>query len=154
MTSFSNITISAPTGTSQHGRQDLLCFPTKWPTVLVFFVANYLTHAFTLWRRPGERTLEYVLASCLALLFPIAGTGRGLLAIFRHASWQANRSLLSGLLGFGDSGYEKRAAAKAGALAVLVRKHVDRFVSKKSNAASYFEHDGKDWGLATLRGKL
>lgn len=154
MAIFSNITISAPLGTSQHGRQDFICFPAKWYTVLTFFIANYLTHAFTLWRKPGEKTVEYAFAVALSLFFPIAGTGRGLDAIYRHASWQATRSLLSGLLGFGDSEYEKRTAAKAGALAVFVREHVDRFTLSNSSSLSHFEHNGKNWNGATLRGRL
>jgi hypothetical protein len=39
-----NITISVPEGTSDHGNPNLLCTPTKWLDVLVFFFANYLAH--------------------------------------------------------------------------------------------------------------
>lgn len=151
---FTNITISAPTGTSQHGRQNFLCFPAKWSTVLTFFIANYLTHAFTLWRKPGEKTVEYVFAAILALLFPISGIGRGLDAIYRHASWQASGNLVPGLLGFGNSDFEKRAAAKAGALAILVREHSDRFTLENSSSISHFEYNGNNWHQATLKGKL
>ena len=154
MTDFSNITISAPVRTSQHGRQDFLCFPTRWYTVLAFLTANYLTHAFTLWRKPGEKTLEYVFAAILALLFPIAGAGRGLDAIYRHASWQANQNLLPGLLGFGNSEYENRKAVKAGALAIVVREHVDRFTLHESTSISHFEYNGENWHGATLRGRM
>ncbi|KAL8679907.1 MAG: hypothetical protein Q9224_006994, partial [Gallowayella concinna] len=135
---YSNITISAPLGTSQHGRKDFLCFPSKWYTVLGFFVVNYLTHAFTLWRKPGEKSLEYGFAAILSLFFPIAGAGRGLDAIYRHASWQATWGLLPGLLGFGDSEYEKRTAAKAA----------------KSSSISHFEYNGENWHAATLRARL
>lgn len=154
MTVSSNITISAPVGTSQHGKQDFLCLPARWYTVLAFFIANYLTHAFTLWRKPGEQSLEYIFAAILALLFPIAGTGRGLDAIYRHASWQANQNLLPGLLGFGNSDYKKRAAAGAGALAVVVREHVDRFTLHKSSSISHFEYNGENWHGVTLRGRM
>lgn len=104
--------------------------------------------------KPGEKSLRYVFAVILSLLFPIAGTGTGLDAICRHASWQANQSLVLGMLGFGSSDYEKRVAAKAGALAVVVREHVDRFTLHKSSSISHFEYNGKNWHGFTLRGRM
>ena len=82
MINFSNIIISALIRTSQHDRQNFLCFLIRWYTVLILFTVNYLTHAFTLWRKSDEKTFEYVFVVILTLLFLIAGADRGLNVIY------------------------------------------------------------------------
>ncbi|KAI1745716.1 hypothetical protein F4680DRAFT_403065 [Xylaria scruposa] len=120
-----NVTIVAPYGTSQHGHDNLLCVPTLWTTIVRFFVTNYVAHAFTLWSKPGEKTLEKVFASILALLFPVSGLARGVDAIWRHAAFHTGTSLIRNLLGFVSNKYEIDKAAKAGALCILARHHAE-----------------------------
>lgn len=144
MSETADVIISAPAGTSQHGKPDFLCVPATWKTVVAFFVAKYVIHAFTLWRKPGEKTGEYIFGSVLALLFPMSGINRGLDAINRRASWQFNRRLLHNLLGFGDAEYEMRTAARAGALAVLARDH-ERFRSLQTGTGRrFFEFNNRN----------
>lgn len=108
-----NITISVPEGTSDHGDPNLLCTPTKWLHVLVFFFANYLAHAATVKALPGESTIDLAFAVFLAIVFPFSGVARGLEAIVRHASFSwHNKSF------FCD---DLQTAARAGALCIVVR---------------------------------
>jgi hypothetical protein len=147
MPALSNITILAPTGTSQHGREDFLCLPTRWTTILTFFVANYLTHALTIWRKPGEKLSEYTFAIILALLFPVSGLARGLDAIYRWASpkiWE---------FWPGSASEEIRKAARAGALAILVREHSQKDDLKSSSGSSRFEYNSQNWDGAVLYGE-
>ncbi|KAH7400556.1 hypothetical protein DE146DRAFT_653332 [Phaeosphaeria sp. MPI-PUGE-AT-0046c] len=52
--------IFAPNGTSQHGRQHILCVPARWTTVLGFILSYVIAQAFTLWAQPGEATIERI----------------------------------------------------------------------------------------------
>lgn len=118
-----NITIIAPEGTSQHNRDGYLCLPAGWLTILQFFIANYLAHAFTIWFRPGEKTADRVVASILAFLFPVTGLARGIDAIHRHASFHSTlRNLFNKYLRIGPAiDSEVLTAARSGALGILVR---------------------------------
>jgi hypothetical protein len=101
-----NITIPLPPGSSDHGSPGLLCVPTKWTDIAVFFLANYAAHAVTTRSLPGERTGRYIVAVLGALFFPASGTFRGVLAILSFAK-------------FGKS--DLQVAARAGALCMVVR---------------------------------
>lgn len=102
-----NITISVPEGTSNHGDPDLLCVPSKWTNILLFYAVNYLAHAVTVKSLPGEKLANTVFFIALALIYPYSGLLRGLEAIARRAAW--------------FRGNELQRAARAGALCVVVR---------------------------------
>src|SRR2546429_9111725 len=65
-----NITITAPDGTSNHGDPRLLCTPTRWSDIMIFFLGNYVAHAATVKPLPGEPTLHLLFNQLFALLFP------------------------------------------------------------------------------------
>jgi hypothetical protein len=59
-------------------------------------------------------------------LFPATGFGRGTDALHRHAAWHTKGKYLRGLLGLGGGNeYEIHKAARAGALAIVVRDHLE-----------------------------
>jgi hypothetical protein len=125
-----NITISVPAGTSDHGDPKLLCIPTKWLDILIFFLANYIAHAVTVKALPGERTGDLAFAVFLAIAFPFSGVTRGLEASIRHASFYRNADDL-------------QTAARAGALCMVVRSERRICHPKDANYPNY--------GLETLR---
>ncbi len=65
-----NITITVPIGTTNHSDPRLLCTPTKWTDIVVFFLGNYVAHAATVKSLPGEPMLSVLFAGSAALLFP------------------------------------------------------------------------------------
>jgi hypothetical protein len=82
-----NITFTVPEGTTNHGDDHLLCTPTVWTDVVVFFLGNYLAHAATIKTNPGESPQSVTTAIIAALLFPTAGIARGLRAIYSLAKY-------------------------------------------------------------------
>jgi hypothetical protein len=80
-----NITITVPTGTSNHSDPNILCVPTTAQDVLLFFIGNYIAHATTVKTIPGQKTIPTIVAVALALLFPVSGVVRGLNAIRQMA---------------------------------------------------------------------
>lgn len=109
-----NMTISVPAGTSNHGDPNLLCTPTKWLDVLVFFSANYFAHAATVKALPGETAMDFAFTVFLAIAFPFSGVSRGLEAIMRHASYSRNASN-------DNAKNDLQTAVRAGALCIVVR---------------------------------
>ena len=101
-----NITVTVPEGTQSHGNPDLLCTPTRWTDVAIFFFANYVAHAVTTKSLPGEPALAILQAQVTALMFPLLGMLRGIESI-------RQRAILS------DTPLET--AAKAEALCVVIR---------------------------------
>jgi hypothetical protein len=101
-----NTTIPLPNGTTNHGTPGLICTPTRWTDIIVFYLANYAAHAATTRSLPGESTASFAVIVFAALLFPRAGAFRGFMGIFSLAV-------------FGKTDLEK--AARAGALCMLVR---------------------------------
>ena len=101
-----NITVTVPEGTQDHGNPSLLCTPTRWTDVAVFFLANYVAHALTTRSLPGEPALGILRAQVAALMFPHAGIMRGIKAIRQRAILSAT---------------PLETAAKAGALCVVIR---------------------------------
>jgi hypothetical protein len=102
-----NITLPLPVGTSDHGTPGLLCTPTKWTDVALFFLLNYIAHAATVLTQPGERSNDYVVSVIGCLLFPVLGLYRGIEAIFSGAVLVKKDDL--------------RKAARSGALCMVVR---------------------------------
>lgn len=104
--SLHNITITAPNGTSNHGDPHLLCTPSAWTDIAIFFLANFVSHAATVKSIPGEPMIATWLTLLGALVLPLSGVLRGLNAIYSCAV-------------FGTTPLET--AAKAGALCMVVR---------------------------------
>lgn len=101
-----NITVTVPEGTQSYGNPNLLCTPTRWTDVAIFFLANYVAHAATIKSLPGEPTLATLIVHVAALMFPLAGILRGVRAI-RQCAILADTPL--------------KTAAKAEALCVVIR---------------------------------
>jgi hypothetical protein len=80
-TTLKNITITVPDGTSDHGNPNLLCTPTKWTDIVIFFLGNYLAHAATVIALPGESAVSMGMNALLALVLPWSGVNRGISAI-------------------------------------------------------------------------
>jgi hypothetical protein len=107
MAPATNITITVPEGTSNHGDPNLLCTPTKWYDILIFYGVNYFAHAITMKTVPGELTNDILLDIVSALMYPYSGVLRGLEAIYRHAALFSTDDL--------------HQATRAGALCIVVR---------------------------------
>ena len=101
-----NITVTVPEGTQSHGNPNLLCTPTRWTNVAVFFLANYVAHAATVKSVPGEPALATIRLCTVALMFPVGRILRGIQAIMQRATF-SNTPL--------------ETAAKAEALCVVIR---------------------------------
>lgn len=81
-----NITIVVPDGSSDHGDPNLLCTPSNWTDVIIFYLGNYIAHAATVISLPGESTISTVKVGLSALLFPTSGLIRGMSAISTFAT--------------------------------------------------------------------
>jgi hypothetical protein len=103
-------------GTIYHG-DDLLCRPTNWYNIIIFFLGNYLAHAATVKSYPGERTWSLMTATLGALLIPTSGFIRGINSIARNAKFKRK-----GLWGAAWRDTDYQTAAAAGALCMVVRK--------------------------------
>ena len=101
-----NITVTVPEGTQSHGNPNLLCTPTRWTDVAIFFLANYVAHAATTKSLPGEPALATLRVLVLALCLPLSGVLRGCRAIGQRAA-------------FSQTPLES--AARARALCIVVR---------------------------------
>ncbi len=82
----SNGDVTLPAGASDHGDSKLLCLPTKWSDIVIFFLGNYIAHAATLRSLPGARLYETALRTYMALFFPISGIGIGIRGIMSLAN--------------------------------------------------------------------
>ncbi|KIW29951.1 uncharacterized protein PV07_05735 [Cladophialophora immunda] len=78
-----NMTIEAPPGSRYIPNENLLCTPSTWKSVLLFFSANYFTHIATVRSIPGESMIKTAGALLMALIFPTSGMIRGLTAIIK-----------------------------------------------------------------------
>jgi hypothetical protein len=104
-----NFTIPAPNGTTNHGNPNLICTPTSWFSLFIFFATNYLAHAVTVKQLPGEQTSQYIFVVLAAVFFPYCGLPRAIESITRRAIF--------------FRGSELQTACRAGALCVVVRSH-------------------------------
>lgn len=96
---------------------NVLCNPTKWYNVVIFFLGNYLAHAATVKSYPGERTWSFLTATVGALLMPTSGLIRGINSIARNAKFKRKTFWKAAWC---DTDYQT--AAAAGALCMVVRK--------------------------------
>jgi hypothetical protein len=101
-----NYTITVPEGTSDHNGPNLLCTPSGWQDIIIFFLGNYLAHVATIISLPGESANSRIRVSLASLFFPVSALLRGLSTILTRAS-------------FGRTDLQE--AARAGALCMVVR---------------------------------
>ncbi|KAE9369937.1 hypothetical protein N431DRAFT_469813 [Stipitochalara longipes BDJ] len=102
----SNTNITLPVGTTDHGQPALLCLPTKWTDIVIFFLGNYVAHAATIRLEPGTNIVDTILAVVWALLIPICGV----------------KCRVSGILSLAKFGKtDLQIAARAGALCQVIR---------------------------------
>ena len=80
-----NVTITVPSGSTNHGNSHLLCIPQKHTAVATFFLANYLAHVATVKSIPGQPLIPSTLDMILTLFFPGYGIIRGLSSIQARA---------------------------------------------------------------------
>jgi hypothetical protein len=111
-----NLTNSTIPGTIDHG-DNLICTPTNWYNIVIFFVGNYFAHAATIKSYPGERTWSLTIATVSALLIPTTGLIRGINSIARNAKFKRKRFWTAA---WHDADYQT--AAAAGSLCMVVRK--------------------------------
>ncbi|KAK3374613.1 hypothetical protein B0H63DRAFT_548862 [Podospora didyma] len=78
---------------TNHGTQNLLCLPPKLSDYVLFFAANYVSHAATLVSVPGETSTETIVAALSALFVPGYGILRALPRLFLHAGLTHNSEL-------------------------------------------------------------
>ncbi|MCJ1331405.1 hypothetical protein MMC10_008095 [Thelotrema lepadinum] len=102
-----NFTVSVPVGSTNHGNPNLICTPTQWYDIIVFFFANYVAHAASIILEPGTPLPLSALKICTALLLPASGVVRALSAILRHAVTEVKNPL--------------QRAARAGALCMVIK---------------------------------
>jgi hypothetical protein len=50
-----NITVTVPSGSSNHGLPNYICTPAQWYDFIIFFGANFFAHAATIRTIPGEK---------------------------------------------------------------------------------------------------
>jgi hypothetical protein len=93
-------------GLWHNGDCSLLCRPTRWYDILIFFLGNYLAHVATVVSPPGASIVSQILNQMEALLFPFSGIGLGLEAIASLAIFAPT---------------PLRTATRAGALLMVVR---------------------------------
>jgi hypothetical protein len=98
-------TVTLPVGASDHGDPKLLCLPTKWTDLAIFFIGNYIAHAATVLQTPGSSHHDSMMAAFVALLFPPSGMLKGLMGIMIGST-------------FGKTDLE--IAARAGALCMVI----------------------------------
>ncbi|KAK3346326.1 hypothetical protein B0T25DRAFT_571469 [Lasiosphaeria hispida] len=78
-----NVTVSGP-GVSDHGKPNLVCFPTSLMDIAIFVFVNYLTHAASSRIPHGASTRRTVKVVIDSLCYPVLGVGYALDAI---AQW-------------------------------------------------------------------
>lgn len=76
-------------GFFHRGNCHLLCRPTTWINILVFYLGNYGAHAVTITTQPGQSIYDTLLAIAHAIVFPGTGTLRGLRKIRSFARFGA-----------------------------------------------------------------
>ncbi|KDQ51970.1 hypothetical protein JAAARDRAFT_198625 [Jaapia argillacea MUCL 33604] len=65
-------------------RSAIVCHPTTWHDIAVFFVVNYIAHAATIPTAPGAKWYDTAAWTILSLLQPFAGLGKSLGLITRY----------------------------------------------------------------------
>jgi hypothetical protein len=72
------------------GNPNLICIPSTWHSIFIFFATNYLAHAASVKCLPGEGIWEYTFIIITAIIYPYAGLKRGLESIFSRAIFASN----------------------------------------------------------------
>jgi hypothetical protein len=122
-----NCSVNVP-GLWHNGDCSLLCRPTKWYDILIFFLGNYLAHIATVTSPPGASVARQARNMLSALFFPVSGFALGLEAVASKAIW-APTSL--------------QTAARAGALLMVVRStDPDQTTAVVSSAQMEIEDNG------------
>ncbi|KAL6409957.1 hypothetical protein AUP68_06364 [Ilyonectria robusta] len=103
---YKTINVSVPVDTDQHDNPHLVCPPSKWYHILLFYLVNYFSHAATVRSIPGELMLSTIYNAIFALFLPYSGVLRGIEAIVRHGMFYSD---------------ELRRAARSGALCIVIR---------------------------------
>ncbi|KAF2793919.1 hypothetical protein K505DRAFT_417451 [Melanomma pulvis-pyrius CBS 109.77] len=126
-----NITITLPSGTTQHGNPEIICTPAQRNDIIYFFFVNYATHALTTVVLPGEGWESYLTNALASLLFPSFGAYRGLRAIFvgyatvrkrfKSEAWEQVDSLALNNKQKASRARDLQKARRAGALCMVVR---------------------------------
>ncbi|KAI8632846.1 hypothetical protein F5Y19DRAFT_419176 [Xylariaceae sp. FL1651] len=104
-----NLTITVPSGSSNHGNPNLLCTPPSWYDYILFYFMNYVAHAATVITTPGQGNSETIFVVLAALLLPGSGITRAIDAIRRHSILESD---------------PLRRAVRAGALCMVVKAGV------------------------------
>lgn len=102
-----NFTISVPGGTTNHGNPDLLCLPAGGTDILTFLITNYFAHAASVMPEPGAASRRNIALIFAALVLPVSGISRALIAIWRHAAFETKNPV--------------KRAARSRALAMVMR---------------------------------
>lgn len=141
MPALVNVTIEAPAGTTDHGIPGLICPPARVVDVAVFFIVNYLAHAFTIITSPGATFREKMTASIHALFVPGSG-------IIRSVRW------IFGLACFETDSLAR--AAKAGALCMVLKKNNIRLGTVHGQRDEWFKKvfDDSDVRLVPINRKV
>ncbi|KAF8248711.1 hypothetical protein K440DRAFT_660741 [Wilcoxina mikolae CBS 423.85] len=106
-------------------RGGTFCRPADWTDVAKFFLANFITHAFTVITAPGARRRESMLFTIWTLFIPFIGATRAAVVIARYARGEKD---------------DLKVAHKAGALYTLLR--VTRDGRERFNVEPNGEHYG------------
>jgi hypothetical protein len=110
-------------------RGSTFCRPADWTDVAKFFLANFVTHAFTVITAPGARRRDTLLFTIWTLFIPFIGATRAAVVIARYARGEED---------------DLAVAHKAGALYTLLKfKHNG---PGNSSAEPNGEHYGSDGG--------
>jgi hypothetical protein len=123
-----NYTITVPEGTTDHNDPNLLCTPSGWQDIIIFYLGNYIAHVATIISLPGESASSKIRVSLASLLFPVSGLMRGCVTILTYAS-------------FGKTDLQK--AARAGALCMVVRNQDWRLEPGDIVSDAYLEETKK-----------
>jgi hypothetical protein len=102
-----NITVSVPVGTVNHGNLRLVCIPPYWHDYIIFFIANYFAHAVTVISTPGRHWLERVEIVVLAMVLPVSGITRACSAIRNHAATEKDPLKKAAKAGARSKGIER-----------------------------------------------
>jgi len=134
-----NFTIALPASTSNHGDPHLLCPPTTWISVSIFFLGNYVAHAATVKLPPAVSAISNLRICFSALMMPASGLVLALRA-FAHAvcgigKSEAQRVGIAGGLcmyarssGWRPSGIVKSLRSSVGPREFSKRSDIDRFL--------------------------
>jgi hypothetical protein len=104
--------IELPPGATNHGDPRLLCTPTTWKDVALFFASNYLAHVATVRVAPGAPPLSILTGGLFALFFPMASLLNGI-------------EIITACGIFAKSDLQR--AARAGALCRVVRREEEGY---------------------------